>query len=46
MVRLALRDPSRYRARSGPALAAIILSVLIASIVSVVGAARFGDALG
>ena len=45
MVRLALRDLARYRARSGPALAAISLSVLIASIVSVVAAARFGDAL-
>jgi putative ABC transport system permease protein len=45
MVRLALRDLARYRARSGPALAAISLSVLIASIVSVVAAARFGDAI-
>ena len=45
MVRLALRDLARYRARSGPALAAISISVLIASIVSVVGAARFGDAV-
>jgi putative ABC transport system permease protein len=45
MVRLALRDLARYRARSGPALAAISLSVLIASIVSVVSAARFGDVL-
>jgi len=45
MVRLALRDLARYRARSGPALAAIGLSVLIASIVSVLSAARFGDAL-
>ena len=45
MVRLALRDLARYRARSGPALAAISLSVLIASIVSVISAARFGDAL-
>jgi putative ABC transport system permease protein len=45
MVRLALRDLARYRARSGPALAAISLSVLIASIVLVVGGARFGDAL-
>ena len=44
MVRLALRDLARYRARSGPALAAISLSVLIASVVSVVGAARFGGA--
>jgi putative ABC transport system permease protein len=45
MVRLALRDLARYRGRSGPALAAISLSVLIASAVSVVSAARFGDAL-
>ena len=45
MVRLALRDLARYRGRSGPALAAISLGVLIASIVSVVGAARFGDAI-
>ena len=45
MVRLALRDLARYRARSGPALAAIALSVLIASIVSVVSAARFGGAV-
>jgi putative ABC transport system permease protein len=45
MMRLALRDLARYRARSGPALAAIGLSVLIASIVSVLSAARFGDAL-
>jgi putative ABC transport system permease protein len=44
-VRLALRDLARYRARSGPALAAISLSVLIAAIVSVVSAARFGNAL-
>jgi putative ABC transport system permease protein len=42
MVRLGLRDLARYRARSGPALAAISLSVLIASVVSVVSAARFG----
>jgi putative ABC transport system permease protein len=45
MMRLALRDLARYRTRSGPALAAISLSVLIASIVSVVSAARFGDVL-
>jgi putative ABC transport system permease protein len=45
MVRLALRDLARYRARSGPALAAISLSVLIAAIVIVVSAARFGSAL-
>ncbi len=45
MVRIALRDLARYRARSGPALAAISLSVLIAAVVSVVGAARFGGAV-
>jgi putative ABC transport system permease protein len=45
MTRLALRDLARYRARSGPALAAISLSVLIASIILVVSAARFGNAL-
>jgi putative ABC transport system permease protein len=45
MVRLALRDLARYRARSGPALAAISVSVLIASVVSVVGSARFGNAV-
>jgi putative ABC transport system permease protein len=44
-VRLALRDLARYRARSGPALAAISLSVLIASLVSVIAAARFGGAV-
>lgn len=44
-VRLALRDLARYRARSGPALAAISLSVLIASIVGIVSAARFGGAV-
>jgi putative ABC transport system permease protein len=44
-VRLALRDLARYRARSGPALAAISLSTLIAVIICVVGAARFGNML-
>ena len=44
-VRLALRDLARYRARSGPALAAISLSVLIAAIVIVISAARFGEAI-
>jgi putative ABC transport system permease protein len=42
-MRLALRDLSRYRARSGPALAAISLGVLIAVIISVVSAARFAN---
>ena len=44
-VRLALRDLARYRARSGPALAAISLSTLIAVIICVVSAARFANAL-
>jgi putative ABC transport system permease protein len=44
-VRLALRDLARYRARSGPALAAISLSTLIAVIICVASAARFGNSL-
>src|SRR5262249_8811143 len=44
-IRLALRDLARYRTRSGAALAAISLSLLIAVIVCVVAAARFGDVL-
>jgi putative ABC transport system permease protein len=44
-IRLALRDLARYRARSGPALAAISLSTLIAVIICVVSAARFGAVL-
>jgi len=43
VVRLALRDLARYRARSGAALGAISLSVLIAVIICVVAAARFGS---
>jgi putative ABC transport system permease protein len=43
--RLALRDLSRYRARSGAALAAISLGILIAMIVSLVAAARYADVL-
>jgi hypothetical protein len=45
VVRLALRDLARYRTRSGAALGAISLSVLIAVIICVVAAARFGSAL-
>ncbi len=45
IVRLALRDLARYRARSGAALGAISLSVLIAVIICVTAAARFGDAV-
>jgi putative ABC transport system permease protein len=44
-IRLALRDLSRYRARSGSALAAISLGVLIAVLVSVLSAQRFGNVL-
>ena len=44
-IRLALRDLARYRARSGPALAAISLSTLIAVIICVASAARFGNVL-
>jgi len=44
-IRLALRDLARYRARSGPALAAISLSTLIAVIICVASAARFANVL-
>ena len=45
VVRLALRDLARYRTRSGAALGAISLSVLIAVIICVVAAGRFGSAI-
>ena len=45
VVRLAVRDLARYRARSGAALGAISLSVLIAAIICVIAAARFGSAV-
>jgi putative ABC transport system permease protein len=41
--RLALRDLSRYRARSGSALSAISLGVFIAALVCVLTAQRFGS---
>jgi putative ABC transport system permease protein len=44
-VRLSLRDLSRYRARSGSALAAISIGILIAVIISVATAARFANVL-
>ena len=44
-VRLALRDLARYQARSGSALAAISLGVLIAVLVCVLSAQRFGNVL-
>jgi putative ABC transport system permease protein len=43
--RLALRDLNRYRARSGSALAAITLGVLIAVLVCVLSAQRFSNVL-
>ena len=45
VMRLALRDLARYRARSGAALGAISISVLIAVIICVIAAARFGNAV-
>jgi putative ABC transport system permease protein len=44
-VRLAVRDLARYRARSGSALAAITLGVLIAVIICVLAASRYGNVL-
>jgi putative ABC transport system permease protein len=44
-VRLALRDLVRYRARSGSALAAISLGVLIAALICVLTAQRYGNVL-
>ena len=44
-VRLALRDLTRYRARSGAALAAISFAVLTAVFISIVATARFADPL-
>jgi putative ABC transport system permease protein len=43
--RLALRDLARYRARSGSALAAISVGVLVAVIVMIAAAARYGNVL-
>jgi len=43
VVRLAVRDLARYQTRSGAALGAISISVLIAVIICVTAAARFGD---
>jgi putative ABC transport system permease protein len=44
-VRLAVRDLVRYRARSGSALAAISLGVLIAVMICVLAASRYGNVL-
>jgi putative ABC transport system permease protein len=42
-VRIALRDLARYRARSGSALAAVSIGVMIAVIIAVFAQARFSD---
>ena len=44
-IRLALRDLARYRARSGSALAAISIGVLVAVIVMLAAASRYGNVL-
>lgn len=44
-LRMAMRDLARYRARSGAALGAISVSVLIAMVVIIASAARFGNVL-
>jgi putative ABC transport system permease protein len=44
-MRLALRDLARYRARSGSALGAISLGVMIAVIICIASAARYGNVL-
>jgi putative ABC transport system permease protein len=43
--RLALRDLSRYRARSGSALSAVSLGVVIAVLICVIAAARYSNVL-
>jgi putative ABC transport system permease protein len=43
--RLALRDLARYRARSGSALAAVSIGVLVAVIVILAAASRYGNVL-
>lgn len=44
-VRLAMRDLARYRARAGAALGAISVGVLIAMVVIIASAARFGNVM-
>jgi len=44
-IRMATRDLARYRARSGSALGAISVGVLIAMVVIIASAARFGNVL-
>ena len=42
-VRIALRDLTRYRSRSGPALAAITFAVLVAGLTCLLATARYAD---
>ena len=42
-IRLALRDLSRYRARSGSALSAISVGIIIAVIICAVAVARYSN---
>lgn len=44
-IRLALRDLARFRARSGSALAAISVGVLVAVIIMLTAAARYGNVI-
>jgi putative ABC transport system permease protein len=44
-IRMAMRDLARYRARSGAALGAISVSVLIAMVVIIASASRFSNVL-
>lgn len=44
-IRMAMRDLARYRARSGAALGAISVGVLISMVVIIASAARFGNVL-
>jgi putative ABC transport system permease protein len=44
-LRIALRDLGRYRARSGPALAAISFAIFIAMIVGLLATGRYADPL-
>ena len=44
-LRLALRDLSRYRARSAPALSAITFAVVVAMLICLLSGARYADAV-
>ena len=45
VVRLALRDLARYRARSGAALAAVSFAVFLAMVIGLMAGGRFADAV-